>query len=114
MALARAPLCATSAALGLDLAAVDLAGLRFPALLGQCRQNACPNGSTAPPVPAIIDRRRQAILSGTVRTAATALKHVYDPRDHPSVINTSGAGLVLRQMRLDRRPCLIRQPEQRT
>jgi hypothetical protein len=38
---------------------------------------------------------------------------VKDAGDHPSVIDALGAGPVPGQMRLDRRPGLIRQPEQR-
>lgn len=62
MALARAPLCATGRAVGLDVAAVDLAGFRNPAFLRQRHQDVRPDAPAAPTVPAIIDRRRRAVF----------------------------------------------------
>lgn len=100
--------------MSLDVAAVDLAGLRDPALLGQRRQDARPDAAAAPPVPAIVDRRRRAVFGRAVRPAATTLEHVDDARDHPAIIDPPRSGLVLRQVGLDRPPCFIRQPEQRT
>jgi hypothetical protein len=37
---------------------------------------------------------------------------MHDSADHPSIVNTTGARLVLWQVRLDRRPRLIAQPKQ--
>jgi hypothetical protein len=108
------PFCATGAAVGLDVAAVDLTGLRDPAFLGQRRQDAGPDAPAAPPVPAVVDGRRWAIFGGAIGPTATAPEHVHDARDNAPVINSSRSGLVLRQVRLDRSPRLIRQPEQRT
>ncbi|EZP65228.1 Mobile element protein [Sphingomonas paucimobilis] len=51
------PFCPTGAAVGLDVAAVDLASLGDPAFLRQRRQDARPDTPAAPTVPTIIDRR---------------------------------------------------------
>lgn len=88
------PFCATGRAVGLDVAAVDLASFRDPAFLRQRRQDARPDASAAPPVPAIIDRRRRAVFGRTIRPAATALQHVNDAGDHSSIIDPSRSGLV--------------------
>lgn len=102
------PFCATGRAVGLDVAAVDLAGFCDPAILRQSRQDARPDATAAPPVPAIVDRRRRAVFGRAVRPAATALEHVDDARDHPAIVDPARSGLVLRQVRLDRNPCFIR------
>ena len=60
--------------------------------------------------------RRAASRGETLRCAEArraAYRDVKGAGDHPSVVDAPGAGLVPRQMRLDRRPRLIRQPEQR-
>lgn len=98
----------------LDVAAVDLGGLGDPALLGQGGEDAAPHAAPAPPVPAVVDRRRRAVIRRAVLPATAALEHMHDPRDHPPVIHPPRARLVLRQMRLNRRPRRIRQPEQRS
>ena len=107
------PFCATGRAVGFDLAASDLACFRNPAFLRQRRQDSRP-APAAPPVPAIIDRRRGAVFRRAVRPAATALEHVDNAGDHPAIIYPSRSRLVLWQVRLERCPCFIRQREQRT
>jgi hypothetical protein len=62
MALARPPFCATSRAVGLDVAAVDLARFRDPAFLRQRRQDARPD---APAATGSIDYRPS--LKGRIR-----------------------------------------------
>lgn len=108
------PFCATGRAMGLDVAAIDLTRFRDPAFLRQRRQDARPDAPAAPPVPSIIDRRRRAVFGRTIRPAATALQHVDDAQDHSPIIDPPRSELVLRQVRLDRSPCFIRQAEQRT
>lgn len=88
--------CATGAAVGLDVAAIDLTGLGDPAFLRQRRQDARPGAPAAPPVPAIVDRRRRAVFRRTIGPAATAFEHVNDARDHPAIIDPSCPGLVCR------------------
>ena len=104
------PFCATSRALGLDVAAIDLTRFRDPAFLRQRRQDARSDAPAAPAVPAIVDRRRRAVFGRTIRPAASALQHVHDGRDHPPVIDPPRSGLVLRQVRLDRSPCFSGDP----
>ena len=108
MALARAPLCPTGAAVDLDVAAVDLTGFGNPAFLRQRRQNTGPDAPAAPPVPAIIDGRRRAVFGRTVGPATATLEHVNDAGDHPASIDPPRAGLVHRQVRLDGSPSFIR------
>ena len=87
------PFCATGRAVGLDVAAVDLASLRNPAFLGQRRQDAGPDAPPTPPVPAIIDRRRRAVFWRAIRPATAALEHVDDAGDYPAIINPPRSGL---------------------
>ncbi len=94
------------------LIATVLAALGDPAFLGQCRQDARPNAAPAPSVPAIIDCRWGTVVARTILPTTTAFQHVHDARDHPPVINAPRSRLVRRQIRLDRRPSRIRQPEQ--
>lgn len=108
------PFSSTRTAVGFDVAAVDLGGLRDPAFLGQSRQDARPDAATAPSVPAVVNCRRRPILARAVLPATAAFEHVNDPRDHPPIIDTPRSRLVFRQMRFDRRPRHIRQPKQRT
>ncbi len=69
--------CATGRAVCLDIAAIDLLGLGKPAFLGLSRKDAGPDAPTAPPVPAIIDRRRWAVfrraLANTGQSASTGV-----------------------------------------
>src|SRR6056297_698813 len=97
--------------MGLDVAAVDLGRLRNPALFSQGREDSGPDPAPAPSVPAIVDSGRRAVFRRAIRPAPTALEHVNYSRNHPPIINASRPGLVLRQLRLDRSPGLIAQPE---
>ena len=79
--------------MGLDVAAVDLAGLCNPAFLRQRRQDARPDAPAAPTVPTIptiptiIDRRRRAVFGRAIRPAAAALEHVHDTGSQPAIID---------------------------
>jgi len=99
---------------GLDVAAIDLAGFRDPAFCRQRRQNARLDAPAAPPVRAIIDRRRGAVFGRAIRPEATAFENVNDTGDYPAIIDPPRFWLVPRQVGFDRAPCFIRQPEQRT
>lgn len=98
--------------MGLDVAAIDLGGFGDPPLFGQRRKNACPDTATAPPVPAIVNGGRRAILGRAISPASATLEHVDDPRNHPAIINSTCSGLVLWKVRLNGRPGFITQPEQ--
>ena len=116
MAFARAhpPLCAAGAPVRLHITAVDLAGLGDPALFGQRRENAVPRPAPAPAVPAIVDRRRRAIVARAFGLAPAALEHVHNARDHPPVVDAPRPWLVLWQLQLDRRPRRVRQTAKRS
>src|SRR3546814_1596792 len=60
-----------------------------------------------------LDCRRGAVVGRAVAPTAADLQDMQDARDHPPIVHPAGTGLVLRQVRLDRCPRLIRQPEQR-
>jgi hypothetical protein len=73
-----------------------------------------------PPTVGVITpfREQQTLLTkklfGHARGNEMQDQHVDDARDHPPIIDPTCPGLVLRQVRLDRRPRRIRQPEQRS
>src|SRR5215204_4052655 len=69
----------------------------------------CPAG---PAVEAVVDGRGWPILGWAVFPATPRFQPVQDAAYHPAIIDPASTGLVLRQMRLNRRPGIIAQPEQ--
>ena len=53
----------------------------------------------------------RTVFRGAVLPATATLEHMDDAADNPTVVNTMSPRLVLRKVRLDRRPRLITQPE---
>lgn len=86
------PFCAAGTPMHFHIAAVDLRGLRDPALVGQCGKDAAPHAAPAPPVPAIVDRREWTIVARAVLPSTAALEHVNDARNHPPIIDPPRAG----------------------
>jgi hypothetical protein len=64
-----------------------------------------------PTVETVVDRRRWTVFGRVVLPAAAALENMDDTADNPAVVHPTGAGLVRRKVRLDRRPRVIVQPE---
>lgn len=67
--------------------------------------------AVGPAVEPVVDRGRRAVFGRAVDPAATGSEDMDDARNHPPVIDTPRARLVLRDMRLDQRPLRIAQPE---
>jgi len=78
------------------------------------RQQAPEDAAPAPAVSPVVDGRRRTVCGRHVLPASAVLQHVGDAGDHPAIVDPSRSRLVLRQVRLDRRPRLVRQPEQRS
>ena len=67
--------------------------------------------SPRPAVETVVYGRWRTVFGGAVLPATAALENMNDAADDPPVIHPTSAGLVLRKVRLDRRPSLIIQPE---
>jgi hypothetical protein len=94
------PLWPIGAMESFDMAAVDLAGFRSAAFLGQCCPNTLPDAPTAPTVPAIVKRRRRPVFRTAIRTTVATLAYARWPRplggNQPAALQAG-----LRQVRLD-------------
>lgn len=97
----------------LDVGAVDRGTSGDHAGIHQRVEQVEPEATARPAVEPVVDRRGWPVIGWAVAPAAADLQHMHDPGDNPPVVYPSGTGLVLGQMRLDRRPRFIRQPEQR-
>lgn len=73
-----------------------------------------PDAPLRPAIVAVRDRCRRTIDYGHITPAASRLQQVQDARDHRAIVDPRFTRLTARKRRLDRRPCLIRQPEQMT
>ena len=99
--------------MGFDVAAVELPDLVEAACGDQRVEDATPDATAAPAVPAIGDGGVGPVLGRAVVPTSARAQHVHDARDHPPVVHAPGARLVLRQVRRDDRPRLAGPPEQR-
>ena len=95
----------------LDVGAVDSGRMGQHARRDQRLQDVAPDLPAGPAVEAVVDRRVRAVFRWAVAPAAAGLQNMQDATDDPPVIDPPGARLVLRQMRLDRRPGIVAQPE---
>lgn len=100
------------AALGFHVSAIDGGALGHRTRCRQGFKQTDPEAPARPAIEAVVDRRRRAVISGTVTPSATGLQDMDDARDNTAIINTSGTRLVLGQMRLYRRPLGVRKPKQ--
>ncbi len=64
-----------------------------------------------PAVETIVHRRRRTVFGGAVLPATATLENMDNAADDPAVIHPTGAGLVLRKVRFDRRPGVVVQLE---
>src|SRR5271163_1082738 len=89
-------------------------GHRLWGLGGRCGrlEYFLPDAAIAPPGEAVVDRFRGAVFAWAINPAAADLQNVHDPAENASIVVTSRSRLVRRQMRLDLRPPLVREPEQ--
>jgi len=93
--------------MGFHIGGIDRGGERKHAFGDQGIEDVSPYPAPGPAVEAIVDGGRRAVPGGAVLPAAAGLQHMQNTADHPAVIHPPRARLVLRQMRLDRRPCII-------
>src|SRR5690606_3490266 len=96
--------------MGLGRSAVDHVDVPI-ARLHQGVKQTPPYSARRPPMEAVVDCRWRSIAGRTILPPATRAQHVNDATDDPAVIRAMSAGLVGWQMRLDRRPGLLAQPE---
>jgi len=108
-----APVCGKCSVLNLDVRAVDRRASCHDARADQRSEQFHPKPPPRPAVEAIIDRRRRTVVRRAVAPPAADLQQPNNARNHPLVIDPPGAGPALWQMRLDCRPRLVRQLEQR-
>jgi len=71
-----------------------------------------PDATPRPAYEPVIDRRRWAISFWAIAPAAAAPEHMHNPADHAPSIRSLDTTYIPRQMRLNPRPLLVRQPEQ--
>jgi hypothetical protein len=99
-------------AVRLDIGGVDGDRRINPSRFDQRLENPLPDAPSRPAIEAIVYRGARPIVRRAVSPSAAALERMHDPTDHPSIVNTTGARLVLWQVRIDRCPRLIAQPKQ--
>src|SRR5215218_10129403 len=75
-------------------------------------EDALPDTSSRPASVPVVDGLRRSIVGRHVAPPSTCLQDMEDAADHAPIVDTGLARLVVRQMRLQSRPGLIRQPEQ--
>lgn len=97
----------------LDVGVVDRGTRRDHTGIHQCVEQLEPEATARPAVEPVVDRREWPVIGRAVAPATADLQHMHDARDHPPVVYPSRAQLVLGQMRFDRCPRFIREPEQR-
>src|SRR5690606_15532567 len=82
----------------------------------RCRhllEDAMPDAPLRPAMVAVVDCLCGAVFGWNVPPSAADLQDVKDAGDDPAVIDPRLAGLSMRQVRFERRPCLVREPKQR-
>ncbi len=71
-----------------------------------------PEAALAPAVPSVEDRRVRPVFRRQGAPSAAFAEAVHDAADHPPVVHAPRSRVHHRQMRLDRRPLHVAQPEQ--
>lgn len=94
---------------GLHVRAVDRKLVRHRSVACDLLEQALPDPARRP---AIVDRLRLSIGGRHVAPPALCLQHMQDARDHRPIFDPRLAQMLMRQMRLDHRLCLIKQPKQ--
>src|SRR6516162_6761268 len=95
-----------------DVAAVDgkLVGNRARGC--HLLEDALPDTTLRPAIVTIVDRCRRPIDGRNVAPSTACLQDMQDARDDPAVVDARLTWLTARQVRAERLPSLIRQPEQ--
>ena len=72
-----------------------------------------PYAASGPAMEAVVDRCWRPVAGGAILPPASRTQNMNDATDNPAVIRAMRAGLVRRQMRFNRRPGVVAQPEKR-
>lgn len=94
-------------AMCLHIAGVDRCGLAQHPRRHQGLEDVHPDPPSRPAIEAIVDRGVRPVLGRAVTPPATGFENVKDAADHAAIVNPPRTGLVLWQVRVDRRPCIV-------
>ena len=94
-----------------DVAAVDGKLVGNGASGRHLLEDALPDAALRPPIVTIVDRRRRPIDGRNVAPSTACLQDMQDALDDRSVVDPRLARPAARQVRTERLPGLIRQPE---
>ena len=97
--------------MGFDVAAVDGKLVRNGAGGRHLFEDALPDTTLRPAIVTIVDRRRRPKNGRNVAPSTACLQDMQDARDDRAVVNARLAWPATRQVRAERPPALIRQPE---
>ena len=95
----------------LDMAAVDGKLVRNWTGGRHFLENALPDTALGPTIGAVVDGRRWPKGWRNVAPAAPCFQHMQDAGNDNPIVHARFSRLAVRQMGLQRLPCLIRQPE---
>ena len=98
--------------MGFDMGTVEAKLLGHRARRGDLGEDPLPDPTARPARIPIVDRFGGTVFRRNVSPTAPGLQNMQDARDHSTIIDPRLARLVLRQMRIENRPRLVRQPEQ--
>src|ERR1700741_208821 len=106
------PFSAARRAVRLNRGGVDRQSHAVLAAAGERFKDRLPMSALSPAIETIVNRRVRTIVRRAIAPACTALKHMNDTADNPSIVIARRAGLVRWQMRLYLSPLLVVEPEQ--
>ena len=90
------PFPAMGGAVRLHIGCVDCNRRINPSHIDERSEDSLPDVPSRPAVEAIVDRCARSIDRGTISPPAPTLENMHDATDHAPIIDTPGAGLVLR------------------
>jgi len=106
------PFLARRRAVRLDVRTVEAELLGNLAAGRDFLEHAPPHSTMRPPVVAVVDRGRWTIGRWCVAPPTSCLENMQDAADDSTIIHPRFARLATRQVRINRRPGLVRQPKQ--
>jgi hypothetical protein len=112
IACSDAPFTAASAAMRLDMRAVEGHSFRPLSRFGRRFKDALPNSLRTPAVEAIIDRLVRSIFRRTVDPSTSGLEHMLDSTQNAQIVPRLHATAVAWDKRFNPHPLLIAKPKQ--
>src|SRR5215831_12029035 len=82
------------------------------ALLGELTEEVLPHTPPRPAHKSVVYGRRRAVFGRAVAPPTTALQHMQDAADHPSIVRPLFAAHVRRQKWLNLSPLFVAEPKQ--